>query len=297
MQNKPLIQQVVVVAVPALAFQEQRTQQENMPFTMATLGNPVQCRMDDGKSSFQSSLERLLTLPATKSQKQQLKKQPRSPPKPPSDFALSLDKMRQLEYPMPVRIPQSCLVAAMRPVLERLSIPPVVYTKHVNLAIVCSMNLKAFNCPRAGGRRSSRLHDVQWRFFFVKCAVVHRSWHLTGVCIHQLGTLGLRWRVLQMLAVLQCCEAKSLSRRQNAAMHMLVFLLERQQQKLRGWLLLIMQLVSKVSIMSCSCYYKLFVLLCCAWQQLCGGLMAFVTLCLHCARHLGIKRSRNIRKI
>ena len=104
-QNKPLVQQVVVVAVPALAFQSQKSQQEHMPFTMANLGSPIQCRMDDGKSSFQSSLERLLTLPATKSQKQQLKKQARAPPKPPSDFALSLDKMRQLDYPMPVRIP------------------------------------------------------------------------------------------------------------------------------------------------------------------------------------------------
>ena len=98
---------MVVVAVPALSFQTQKDQQEHMPFTTAQLGNPVQCRMDDGKSSFQASLERLLTVPATKSQKQQLKKQPRAPPKPPSDFALSLEKMRQLDYPMPVRIPST----------------------------------------------------------------------------------------------------------------------------------------------------------------------------------------------
>jgi hypothetical protein len=103
-QNKPLLRQVVMVVVPALGFHTQRSQQEHMPFTTATLGNPVQCRVDDGKASFQASLERLLTLPATKAQKQQLKKQPRAAPKPPSDFALSLDKMRQMEYPMPVRI-------------------------------------------------------------------------------------------------------------------------------------------------------------------------------------------------
>jgi hypothetical protein len=91
-----------MVVVPAMAFLTHRSLKEHMPFANTTLGDPAQCRMDDGKSSFQSSLERLLTLPATKAQKQQLKKQPRAPPKPPSYFALSLDKMRQLDYPMPV---------------------------------------------------------------------------------------------------------------------------------------------------------------------------------------------------
>jgi hypothetical protein len=101
-QNKPLVQQVVMITIPALDFATQRSQHSQMPFTSGVLGNPVECRSDDGKAAFQTRLERLLTLPATKAQKQQLKKQAPAPPKHPADFALSLKKMHELDYPMPV---------------------------------------------------------------------------------------------------------------------------------------------------------------------------------------------------
>lgn len=101
MQNKPLLKQTVVVAVPGLDKETQQSSAARMAQTSKALGAPVSCRIDDGKASFASSLDRLLHVQSKKSNKRA--KPPAGPPTPPESYALSLATMHKMEYPMPVR--------------------------------------------------------------------------------------------------------------------------------------------------------------------------------------------------
>lgn len=101
MQNMPLLRQTVVVAVPGLSMEAYQSMISHMPLTTKALGKPVSCRIDDGKAPFGASLDRLLTVQKKQSQKRP--KLPSTPPHPPEYYAISLEAMHQLDYPMPVR--------------------------------------------------------------------------------------------------------------------------------------------------------------------------------------------------
>lgn len=102
LQNKPLLCQTVVVAVPGLDWETKQALLSHLPRTSKALGAPTSCRIDDGKATFASCLDRLLYVQNKKSSKRP--KAPAAPPQPPESYAISLATMHQLEYPMPVRI-------------------------------------------------------------------------------------------------------------------------------------------------------------------------------------------------
>eukprot|EP00892_Ulva_mutabilis_P007171 jgi/Ulvmu1/4826/UM020_0111.1 len=99
-KNMPLLRQTVMVMVPGLDMETHKTSIKHMPLTEKALGAPVSCRIDDGKAPFGASLSRLLTVQTKSSNKRAAR--PTQPPHPPDYYAISLETMHQLEYPMPV---------------------------------------------------------------------------------------------------------------------------------------------------------------------------------------------------
>lgn len=102
MQNKLLLQQTVIVTIPGLDWETQKKSASKMPQTKQALGEPVSCRIDDGKATFASSLDRLLHVQNKKSVKRP--KPHDAPLKPPESYAVSMEAMHKMEYPMPVRL-------------------------------------------------------------------------------------------------------------------------------------------------------------------------------------------------
>lgn len=81
-----------------------------MPFADATFGRPATCRIEHGKAPYAASLHRLLTVPPSKGERKLRKGQGRgaAPPQPPGYYTLTLEDMRVLEYPVPVRPAADC---------------------------------------------------------------------------------------------------------------------------------------------------------------------------------------------
>jgi hypothetical protein len=105
LQNKPLVRQGVLVIIPGLDWTTQRAHRADMPFMENTLKAPAVCLIDDGKATYSSSMERLLTVPQTKTGRKRSKQKanaPEPPPQPPSFYCITLDMMKQLSYPLPV---------------------------------------------------------------------------------------------------------------------------------------------------------------------------------------------------
>jgi hypothetical protein len=105
LQNKPLVHRVVLVAIDGLGHALQSEFGQHMPFTMSTLGKPAACCMEHDKAPYSTSLERLMIVPARKGDQNRGRAQEACsrPPQPPSYYELSLDDMRVLGFPVPVR--------------------------------------------------------------------------------------------------------------------------------------------------------------------------------------------------
>ena len=114
MQNKPLVKQVALVAIPGLDSATRASLTHALPFASSHLGAPATLRIDNGKATFAASLDRILTVPPSKSQRKEIRSKKRvhdsagaAPPQPPAYYALTMDNMRDLDFPMPVR---ACLM-------------------------------------------------------------------------------------------------------------------------------------------------------------------------------------------
>jgi hypothetical protein len=105
-QNKPLVQRVVLVAIDGLGSALQAAHQAQMPFAASTLGKPKVCCMEHDKAPYATSLERLMVVPWSRGAKKNARQQEANgrPSQPPSVYMLTLDDMRVLGYPVPVRL-------------------------------------------------------------------------------------------------------------------------------------------------------------------------------------------------
>jgi hypothetical protein len=104
-QNKPLVQRVVLVAIDGLGIALQSTYRAWLPFVVSTLGNPKVCCMEHDKAPYATSFERLVVVPWSRGARKtaRLEEANGRPSQPPSFYMSSLDDMRALGYPVPVR--------------------------------------------------------------------------------------------------------------------------------------------------------------------------------------------------
>lgn len=115
MQSKPLVKQVVLVAIPGLDAATRKAQAHCMPCLHTHFPPPSICKMDNGKATFAASFDRIVVVPPSAAQRkkqQQARQQAEAagtpPPQPPSAYALTLEQMNALNYPMPVRSATPC---------------------------------------------------------------------------------------------------------------------------------------------------------------------------------------------
>jgi hypothetical protein len=109
-QNKPLVRQVALVAIPGLDRATHAAHSAAMPRAAAAWGAPATLQIDHPKATAAASLARVLMVPQSRAQRKVEKGAKRArvaaqapPPQPPAHYTLALEQMRELEYPLPVR--------------------------------------------------------------------------------------------------------------------------------------------------------------------------------------------------